>query len=293
MTKKILITGGNGFIAKNLLEGLGDHDILAPNSKELNLLDSDKVWNFIKKHQFDVIIHTATYDAAPTFTTKDPNKVLENNLKMFFNITRCEGHFGKMVYYGSGAEFGRENWTPKIKESEFDNDIPTEWSYGLSKYIMTKYTSTKNNIINLRLFSVFGKYDDWRYRFLSNACCKAVLDMPITIKQNSVLDYLYIDDLVEITKWFINNNTERNIYNICSGNVFTCKNLAQKVKEITSKDIDIQTLDEKDKNEYSGDNSQLLSELDFKFTPIEKSIKSLYNYYNSNKKIIKKEQFQY
>ena len=39
MTKKILITGGNGFIAKNLLEGLGEYDILAPNSKELNLLD--------------------------------------------------------------------------------------------------------------------------------------------------------------------------------------------------------------------------------------------------------------
>ena len=292
MSKKILITGGNGFIAKNLVEGL-DYNIIAPNSKELNLLDSNKVFNFIRENNFDTIIHAATYDAAPTFSTKDPNKVLENNLKMFFNIARCEEYFGKMIYYGSGAEFGRENWTPKMKENKFDENIPIDWPYGLSKYIMTKYTSLKTNIFNLRLFSVFGKYDDWRYRFLSNACCKAVLNMPITIKSNSTLDYLYIDDLVKITKWFIENKPKRNVYNICSGNVFTCENLAQKIKQITSKDLNIHLIDLESKNEYSGDNSQLLNELDFKFTPIEESIKSLYNYYKLNKQIINKELFQY
>jgi len=279
--KKILITGGNGFIAKNLLEGLGEYDILAPNSKELNLLDSKKVFNFIKKHKFDVIIHAATYDAAPTFSTKDPNKVLENNLKMFFNITRCEGYFGKMIYFGSGAEFGRENWTPKMKEAKFDKHIPTEWPYGFSKYIMTKYTSLKDNIYNLRLFSVFGKYDDWRYRFISNACCKAVLNMPITLKQNSVLDYLYIKDLVKITKWFIENQPKNNTYNLCSGKVFDCKALAEKINLISSKDLNIEIIDPSKKPEYSGDNTLLLNEIkDFKFTPINKSIESLYNYYN-------------
>ena len=77
--------------------------------------------------------------SAPRFSTKDPSLVLQNNLKMFFNISRCADHFGKMIYYGSGAEFGRENWNPKMQETYFDQNVPTD-PYGLSKYIMTKRT---------------------------------------------------------------------------------------------------------------------------------------------------------
>ena len=87
MTKKILITGGSGFIARSLFEYLSDcyfspleKNIYCLGRQELDLLDSEKVFNFIKKNNFDVVIHAATYDAVPEFTTKDPTKVLENNL---------------------------------------------------------------------------------------------------------------------------------------------------------------------------------------------------------------------
>ena len=95
---KILITGGNGFIARNLFEQLNnEYTVISRNSKELNLSDSSKVFDYIKSNHFDVIIHTATYDAAPKHSTKDPSKVLEYNLKMFFNIVRCKDYFGKMI----------------------------------------------------------------------------------------------------------------------------------------------------------------------------------------------------
>ena len=83
---KVLITGGNGFIARNLFEHLENkHNVLSLNRQELNLLDSLKVFDYIKSNQFDVVIHIATYDAMPKHSTKDPTKVLENHLKMFFN----------------------------------------------------------------------------------------------------------------------------------------------------------------------------------------------------------------
>jgi GDP-L-fucose synthase len=294
MNKKILITGGGGFIAKSLYEHLRlEHTVLIEGRDELNLLDSSGTLKYIKDGQFDVVIHTANHDAAPRFSTKDPNLVLENNLKMFFNIVRCEDYFGKMIYYGSGAEFGRQNWIPKMKETYFDENVPQD-QYGLAKYAMTKHALLSNNIYNLRLFGVFGEHDDWRYRFISNACCKAVLDMPITFRKNVFFDFLYIQDLVKITKWFIDNKSSEKVYNICSGQTHDYQSLAKRIVNISSKNLEVKSLFDGLGDEYSGDNSLLLSEIqDFEFTPINDAIKSMYEWYNSNKQIIKKELFEY
>lgn len=287
---KILVTGGTGFIAKNIFEQLGkEYDITSCNSKELNLLNHDNVFNFIKNNKFDVVIHTATYDAAPKHSVKDPAKVLENNLKMFFNITRCKDYFGKMIYFGSGAEFDREHWMPKMKEDYFDQYVPAD-QYGFSKYIMTKYAQSNDNIYNLRLFAVFGKYEDWRVRFISNACCRVILNLPITINQNASFDFMYIDDLIKIVKWFIDNKPQKSVYNICTGSIYDFKALAEKIIKISGKNLEIITKIKKLGAEYSGDNSLLLSELkDFKFTLIDESIKGLYDWWDSNKHIIGKD----
>ena len=284
---KILITGGAGFIARNLFEQLKDkYTLISFNSKELNLLDASKVYEVIKENLFDIIIHTATYDAAPITSTKDPLKVLENNLKMFFHIARCKEFYGKMIYFGSGAEFGRENWIPRMKEDYFDEKVPID-QYGFSKYIMTQYAQLNSNIYNLRLFGVFGKYEDWRYRFISNTCCKAVLNRPITINQNVFFDYLYIDDLVLIVNWFINNKPKINVYNVCTGKTYDFKTLAEKIIDISGKPLDIIIKNKGLGKEYSGDNSLIMNELEnFQFSPIDESIKALYEWYNQNKEML-------
>ena len=199
---KILITGKSGFIGQNLCAQLAaDYKIYAPVSSELDLLDETKTEKYIKENSFDIIIHTATWNAT-VVSPKDTSKVLKNNLRMFFNIARMNKFYGKMLYLGSGAEFNSRYYISMMKEEYFDSHIPED-DYGLSKYIMSKYAFGSENIYNLRLFGVFGKYEDWRIRFISNACCKAVFDMPITIKQNRIMDYLYIDDFVKIIRWFI------------------------------------------------------------------------------------------
>lgn len=284
---RILITGGNGFIARSLFEKLkSKYTIISYNSKELDLLDSDKVLKCIKSGKFDVVIHTATYDCAPSFSTKDPAKVLENNLKMFFNIARCKDYFGKMIYFGSGAEFSREKWVPKMREDYFDKHLPSD-QYGFSKYVMNQYTTLSSNIYNLRLFGVFGKYDDWRYRFIPNACVRAVLDLPITINQNVFFDYMYIDDLIGILDWFIINNPISNTYNICTGETYDLKTLAEKVVRISGKQLEIQTKKEGLGREYSGDNSKLLKEIpEFKFISMDEAIKAMLDHHTENKQVL-------
>jgi UDP-glucose 4-epimerase len=293
VTKKVLITGGNGFIAKSLHESLeNSYTIDRCDRSKLDLLDSDKVFQYLKTSNFDIVIHGATYDAAPEFSTKDPNAVLENNLRMFFNLARCSDYFDKMIYFGSGAEFSRPHWTPRMSENYFGIHVPVD-QYGYSKYLMNEYASLSSNIYNLRLFGLFGKYDDWRYRFISNACCKAVLDMPISMKHNSVFDYLYIDDLISTIDWAINNIPEHKNYNVCSGESISYMTLANLIIEESGKKLEIIVEQDDTGYEYSGDNSRLISETGLVFTDIRSAIRRLYGSYLHNKSIISKELFVY
>ena len=308
MSKKILITGGAGFIARSLYENFINHyfspienNVVSLSRNELDLMDDKDVGVYLKKEKFDVVIHTANYDAVPTFTDKDPLHVLENNLRMFFNIAQCRDYFGKMIYFGSGAEAGRAAWRPRMHEAYIESSIPSD-QYGYSKYIMNKFAwsqkvmgeNTKGNIYNIRLFGTFGKFDDWRYRFIPNACCKAVLGMPITIKKDVLFDYLYIDDLIEIVKWVIENDPKRHSYNACSGKVYSYSDLAKIAVAASRKDLDINILDKRVEVEYSADNGEFLSENpDFKFTPMKEAMFSLYDWYETRPHIIDKDKFEY
>jgi len=288
---KILITGGNGFIARNLFAQLNNaYTVISPDSRELNLLDSLKVCEYLKSGRFDVIIHAATYDAAPKHSVKDRSKVLEYNLRMFFNIARCKNYFDKMIYFGSGAEFGREHWAPKMSEDYFDRHVPAD-QYGYSKYLMTRYALAGNNIFNVRLFGIFGKYDDWRTRFIPNACCHAVLDLPIRIDQNRFCDYLYIDDLVKVIRWFIAGAPKQQVYNVCSGQSIESRSIAEMIIKLSGKQLGIDLKTAELGREYSGNNALLLAEMGgFEFTPFEAALRQFYAWYAANAELIDKTQ---
>ena len=61
MAAKILITGGSGFIGRNLAEQLrAQYDVLAPSRQELDLHSDTAVRDYLAAHRFDVVIHAAT-----------------------------------------------------------------------------------------------------------------------------------------------------------------------------------------------------------------------------------------
>lgn len=285
---KILITGSSGFIGRNISEQLKDrYEIHTPSSSELSLLEDGKVSEYLKINHFDLIIHAATWNATRN-SKKELGQVLSNNLRMFFNLARNDACYGKMIYYGTGAEYGRGHWTPKMKEGYFDAYVPQD-DYGFSKYIMSKFAENSKNIYNLRLFGIFGKYEDWEIRFISNACCKAVYDLPISIKQNVLFDYMHIDDLVRITEWFIGHSPLKKVFNVCTGKTHSLLTLAKKVLAVSGKNLDIRISKEGLGEEYSGNNLRLLEEIgNYQFRDMDNSIKELYLWYLNQKKSIDK-----
>lgn len=290
--KKVLLTGSSGFIGRNLCDQLrGSYKLYTPSSKELNLLDEVKVASYVKKHAFDVVIHAATHDATIT-SEKDTSLVLSNNLRMFTNIFRCRHMYGRMFYFGSGAEYDMRHYVPKMPESYFDTFVPVD-QYGYSKYLMGLMSHTSQNVYDITLFGVFGKYEDWRIRFLSNAIARSIYGMDMTLSQNVRFDYLHIDDLARVMKRFIDASSLRyHQYNVCSSSVNDLASLADIVRAYSKKPVSLRIAHSGMKPEYSGDNSRLLKEFsDIKFTSIEQAIHKLYDWYAANKRHIDPKQF--
>jgi GDP-L-fucose synthase len=169
-----------------------------------------------------------------------------------------------------------------MREEYFDTYVPVD-QYGFSKYIMAKYTAGAENIVDLRIFGCFGPYEDWELRFISNAICKTLYDLPITIKQNVFFDYIWIDDLIRITEWFMSNDSRHKHYNACTGRTVDLLSLGELIKDILGKEVPILLAQDCLKPEYSGDNARLLAELpDFQFTGMDEAIRRLAQYYSNN-----------
>ena len=59
--RRIFFTGGKGFIGQEIIPLFRQdgYDVIDPSSKELNLMDSDAVKEFVEADNFDIIIHSA------------------------------------------------------------------------------------------------------------------------------------------------------------------------------------------------------------------------------------------
>ncbi|MBU0762690.1 MAG: NAD-dependent epimerase/dehydratase family protein, partial [Candidatus Altiarchaeota archaeon] len=174
--KKILVTGSSGFVGKNLVQHLnGRYKVFAPAHRELELLDSEKIADYIASHDIDLIVHCASVGGSRK-TGYDIGKtdVASTNLGMFHNLAKCIKDDMLMIHLGSGAEYSRPHWKPKMPETYFGSHVPED-PYGHSKYLMSKEVEKAENIICLRIFGLYGKYEDYTFKFISNAIVKNLL----------------------------------------------------------------------------------------------------------------------
>jgi nucleoside-diphosphate-sugar epimerase len=279
---KVLVTGGSGFIGRNLVERLqACHLVSAPSRGELDLLDAPAVREYLEDHRFDAVIHAASEGVIPAVAGE--GQVLAHNCRMFFNLARNSHSFGRMLFLSSGAIYDRAHWQPRMREDYFDAHVPAD-DYGFSKYLCAKAAQAMDRVYELRVFGVFGPYEDWRVRFVSNACCRALWGLPIVIRQNLWFDYLDVDDLGRILERCPEKDLRHRQYNVCRGTAFELKALAAKVAAISGRSLEIRVLNEGPGNEYSGDNSRLLSEFTgFEFTGIDHSLARLYRWHEARK----------
>lgn len=277
--KKILLTGGNGFIGKNIQESYlaKKYELVAPRSFELDLTDTESVDDYFKDKEFDVVLHAGTKPGHRN--AKDPTSLFYSNVRMFENLERHKDKFGKFINFGSGAIYDiSTNITDAREENVFKNIGKDDHSF--CKYVVQKRILSLDNFVDLNIFGVFGKYEDWQIRFISNAICKAIFGLPITLRQNRKFSYLFVEDLMPILDFFIGNDVKYKSYNIVPDEKVELLELAKIIKKISGKDIEIKVAESGFGLDYTGDNSRLKNEFtEVSYTKLEQSVLMLYNYY--------------
>ncbi|MFA6486008.1 MAG: NAD(P)-dependent oxidoreductase [Candidatus Magasanikbacteria bacterium] len=286
--KKIFLTGGGGFVGKNILEQLGDkYEFIAPRSSELDLTNSDKVFSFVQSLRPDLVIHAAKKGGS----RKDPNStdICFKDLQMFFNIVRSRKYFGRMIMFGSGAEYDKRFDIAEVKEDFFETRMPVD-QYGFYKYICAQYAARVDFITHLRIFGVFGKYEDFTIRFISNNICRALFGLPISVNQDTFFEYIFVDDFIKILDYFINNPSKEKFYNIGNGSKLSLLDIGNKILKKSGKDIPILLKKTGLNKEYTCNIDRLKNEIpDLSFISIDEAIDKLFLYYSKNIKNIKKE----
>lgn len=227
--KKILLTGGSGFVGKNVFPILTKkYNVKAPSRQELDLRDSDAVKNYVKKESFDVVIHSANPNPVKSSQYDSNAQMFEDSMRIFMNFYNVQDMCGKILYLGSGAEYDKSKDIKNIKEEDANRSLPKD-IYGCSKFIMNELTRKSDNIFNLRLFACYGPYDH-ESKFITHVirCCLAGRD--ITMRRNCYFDYLHVYDLAKIMVYFIEHDMKYHDYNIASGERISLRSIADEVK---------------------------------------------------------------
>ena len=245
--KKIVITGGAGFIGSNLatyFENLGadvlvvdifrtgerfDNGNLKSFGHYKNLLkfggrvlegdiNDKKTLKSIAKFKPDAIFHEA---AISDTTVNDQSIMIKTNLNAFAKLLEiCKEIDAKMIYASSAATYGNAKSPQKIWHSEKPRNV-----YGFSKLMMDKLAlkyHEKIHCIVLRYFNVYGENE-----FYKDKTASMVLQFGLQILngQNPRLfedsdkikrDFVYIKDIVAINHLaFLSDKS--GVYNAATG----------------------------------------------------------------------------
>jgi GDP-L-fucose synthase len=253
---RILITGANGYIGKSLRNALrSKHYVSVITRDEVDLTKATKVKEFFdKSHFFDVVLHCAVAGAANP--RSDDWDIMDNNLKMYYNLLQNNKRFEKLIHFGSGAE----TYLPSTP-------------YGYSKKVIAKSILNQDNFYNIKIFGVFDE-NELDTRFIKANIKRYIAKEPMQINENKFMDFFYMQDLVKVIEYYIDEKEPPK--------EFDCVYI-EGSPTLTQLSLMINDLDEHKVKIFVGNpdgdsyTSKYRSELPIEFIGLEEGIKQVYN----------------
>lgn len=231
--KKILITGSDGYVARNIAKKLCNYDLTITNRSNLNLLDAKSVKVFFEHKYFDAVIHTAT--SGGSRLKEDNSDVFFENCTMHQNILDNSSSFDKYISFGSGAELDRRyDIDPS---ADLESAFPID-PYGMSKNFIAKSGLLYPHFYNIRIFNVFDQ-DELSSRMIKANIINYISKKPIIIHQDKWMDFFYMDDLCEVVKFAIESNTKQKIINCSYQEKYKLSTIAEIINQLSSYKVEI------------------------------------------------------
>lgn len=262
--KKILITGGAGFIGSNLVEHFlskGYRVVVLDNfatGHRHNIAQHENNPNFelivgdIRNMNdcehavqgVDYVLHQAALGSVPR-SIKDPQTSNEVNVTGFLNmlVAARDAKVKRFVYAASSSTYGDSETLPKVEEHIGKPLSP----YAITKYVNELYADIFSKTygletIGLRYFNVFGRRQD------PNGAYAAVIPkfvMQLMRHESPVIngngeysrDFTYIDNVIQMNELAMltdNPQAVNTVYNTAVGDRTTLNQLVDLLKEYLS-----------------------------------------------------------
>lgn len=252
--KRIVVTGGSGFLGRHVLEklkGRGCKHIFVPRSTEYDLRIEKDIQKMLNDYKPEIIIHLAAVVGGIGANKDNPGKFFYDNLMMGTQLIEQSRlfHVEKFTAIGTICSYPKFAQVP-FKESDLWDGYPEETNapYGLAKKMMLVQSQAYReqygfNSIFLLPVNLYGPYDNFDLETshvipaIIRKCVEAIeRDEPsITLwgTGNVTREFIYVEDAAEGIILATEHYNQSDPVNIGSGHEISIKELAELIKRLT------------------------------------------------------------
>lgn len=247
---KIYIAGIDGMIGSECKKKLEKtHEIIGTTYKELDLLDYDKVLEFVTSNDIDLVIMAAAKVGGGHAIYNAPVEFLEDNIQMQINLMRAarQCNINRFIFIASAAVYPAMAQSPISESQLLKGELDSiQEAYGLAK-LMGLYSAKYSNrqygtkFITVIPTNVIATRDNGQvvyslFKQMNEAKKENKPNITLWGSGNQRREFIFTEDLVEGICVLIENydNLEYSIYNIGAQNDLSIKELAYMIKEITA-----------------------------------------------------------
>ncbi len=304
--KKILVTGVNGLIGKNLIRDprSKNYIFIKPKKEILNLKNFNKTKKYLNRIKPDIILHLAAHVGGIQYNINNQKEMLIDNYEISKNLIKAASDLKikKLINISSSCVYPKNKNNYKesdLMKGEFEN---TNIGYAMAKAFATKYCEFINLESNFKYITLvpcnlFGMYEKTEkekshmmisaIKKISNAKNYSQKLVKIWGSGNNKREYMYVEDFVDFLYFTLKNFKKiPNIINVGTGIDLKIKDYYYLISKVLKHNIVL--ISEKNKPEGQKQkllNISLLKKLGWKpKIGLKVGIKRTYNYFSKKNK---------